>query len=87
VAAKAGFDRPILHGLCTMAVAARSVLSRCCSDDPSRLKSLRVRFSAPVFPGETLATDIWLAGQTAFFRTRCVERDIVAISGGFAEFT
>lgn len=53
-AAAAGFERPILHGLCTYGVAARAVLASFCDYDGARLKEIYARFSAPVFPGETI---------------------------------
>ena len=59
VAKKAGLPGVILHGLCTMAFAQRDLIARYCPEDPSRLKSLGVRFAAPVFPGETLTLQVW----------------------------
>ncbi|MEO7939705.1 MAG: MaoC/PaaZ C-terminal domain-containing protein, partial [Burkholderiaceae bacterium] len=58
-AKRAGFDRPILHGLCTYGMAARAVLREYCGNDPERLGSLSLRFSAPFFPGETLSVECW----------------------------
>ena len=55
----AGFDKPILHGLCTFGHVGRAVLHACCDGDPSRLKDFEVRFSGVVFPGETIVTEIW----------------------------
>lgn len=85
VAAVAGFERPILHGLCTYAVAGRAVLKACCGNDPARLRRFNVRFSAPVLPGETIRTEIWRSGSTVSFRARVVERDIVVLNNGLAE--
>ena len=59
VARKAGFERPILHGLCTLGIATHAILKTCCEYNDSRLRSLRLRFSAPVYPGETIRTEIW----------------------------
>jgi acyl dehydratase len=59
VARAAGFDRPILHGLCTLGIAGHALLRTCCGYDPARLRSLSLRFSAPVFPGETIRTEMW----------------------------
>ena len=84
VAAAAGFPRPILHGLCTFGVAGRAILKACCGDDPARLKSMQLRFSAPVFPGETIRTEIWQDSGTVSFRARVVERDIVVLNNGLA---
>lgn len=86
----AGFERPILHGLCTYGIACRAVVQACAANDAARLRSLSVRFSAPVFPGETLRTEIWDGGcdaqGTRSLRLRCVavERDTVVLSNGRA---
>ena len=86
IAAAAGFPRPILHGLCTFGVAGHALLRTLCFYDPARLKSMRVRFSSPVFPGETVRTEIWREEGGRFgFRCRIVERDVVAINNGLAE--
>ncbi len=85
VAEKAGFPRPILHGLCTFGVAGHALLRTLCEYDPNRLAGMRVRFSAPVFPGETIRTETWCLddGQAAF-RARVVERDVVVLDQGSA---
>jgi len=87
VAAAAGFPRPILHGLCTYAVACRALLKLAAEGDPARLKSMGVRFSAPVFPGETIRTDIWRDGAEVSFRCSVVERGIKVLDNGRAEIT
>lgn len=84
VALTAGFARPILHGLATYGLAARAVIEACCADDPRRLVSLYARFSAPVFPGETLSAEVWHDDDIARFRIRVVERDVIAINNGAA---
>jgi acyl dehydratase len=58
-AQRAGFDRPILHGLCTYGFAGRAVLHAAAGGDPDRLTALSARFAAPVFPGDTLHIDLW----------------------------
>jgi acyl dehydratase len=58
-ARRLGFDRPILHGLCTFGFAARAVLEALCENDPDRLRSISGRFLNPVFPGDTLLTEAW----------------------------
>jgi acyl dehydratase len=83
-AAAGGFRTPILHGLCTFGIAGRALIAGCCGGDPSRLRSLQVRFSAPVFPGETIRTDMWRDGARISFRARAVERDIVVLNNGLA---
>lgn len=85
VAAAAGFARPILHGLCSFGVAMRALLRLCCDNDPARLRAVQGRFSAPVFPGETINTEIWREGNGVSFRARVVERDAVVLNNGRAE--
>ena len=85
VAAVGGFPRPILHGLCTYGITGRAIVKACCDNDPARLRRLDVRFSAPVYPGETIRTEIWRDGGTVSFRARVLERDIVVITNGRAD--
>jgi acyl dehydratase len=87
VASAVGFPRPILHGLCSFGVAVRALLKACGGNDPARLKDLQLRFTAPVFPGETIRTEIWQDGATVSFRARVVERDLVVLNNGRASFT
>ena len=87
VARAAGFERPILHGLCTFAVAGHALLRTLCDYDPARLTELQVRFSAPVYPGETLRTEIWRDADAVAFRTLAVERGVVVMSHGRARIT
>ena len=85
VAREAGFERPILHGLCTFGVAGHALLKTLCDYDPSRLKRFDVRFSAPVFPGETIRTEMWRDGNKVSFRAQVLERDVVVLNNGYAE--
>lgn len=88
VARKAGFERPILHGLASYGLLAWALLRQCAEHNPARLKALDVRFTAPVYPGETLITEIWrVQGQPTQLqlRARVQERDKVVLSHGFAE--
>ncbi len=85
IAAAAGFPRPILHGLATFGVAGHAILKEMCGYDPARFKSMAVRFSAPVYPGETIRTEMWRDGAVVSFRARVVERDVVALNNGRAE--
>ena len=80
-----GYPRPILHGLATFGVAGHALLKSLCGYDPARLAAMAGRFSAPVFPGETIRTEIWRDGNVASYRARVVERDVVAINNGRAE--
>lgn len=87
VARGAGFDRPILQGLCSYGVAGRAVLKLLCNNDPARLRRLNLRFSSPVFPGETLRTQVWREGPgRAAFQVSVVERERLVLSNGLAEF-
>jgi acyl dehydratase len=81
----AGFPRPILHGLASFGVAGHAILKSLCGYDPARLTSIAGRFSAPVFPGETIRTEIWRDGSLVSFRARVVERDVIAVNNGRAE--
>ena len=84
VAAAAGFARPILHGLATFGVVGHALLKACCGYQPTRLRGMRTRFSAPVYPGETIRTEIWRNADAVAFRARVVERDIVVLNNGRA---
>lgn len=84
IARKAGFERPILHGLASYGLACRAVLRQCAGDDPARLRHFELRFSAPVYPGETLRTEIWREPGTVRFRARVAERAVVVLSHGRA---
>ena len=85
VAQAAGFPRPILHGLATFGVAGHAVLKSLCGYNPARLVSIAGRFSAPVFPGETIRTEMWNDGHAVSFRARVLERDVIALNNGRAE--
>lgn len=88
VARKAGFDKPILHGLCTFGVVCRALVELCCDGDAKRLVKVQVRFSSPVYPGETIVTEVWNEGDgTLSFRAKVAERDIVVINNGAATVT
>jgi acyl dehydratase len=83
-AKKSGFPRPILHGAATFGVAAHAVLRTCAEYDSARLVSIEARFSRPVFPGETIRTEMWIDGSTIAFRCRVPERDEVVLTNGWA---
>lgn len=87
IATAAGFPRPILHGLATYGVACHAILRSCCDYQPERLIALSARFSSPVYPGEAIRTEIWRREGHALFRARVVERDVVVLGNGRAEFT
>jgi acyl dehydratase len=84
-AEKAGFGRPILHGLCTYGLICGALVRDVCDGDSSRMKSFDLRFAAPVFPGETLELDVWLDDTQASFRCRAPQRDQVVVDNGCCE--
>jgi acyl dehydratase len=82
LAKRVGFPVPILHGLCTYGTACRAILKSVAAYDHTRITGFDVRFSAPVYPGESIATDIWVDGKTVSFRCRVPEREVVVINNG-----
>jgi len=87
VARRAGFDRPILHGLCAYGMVGRTLIKLLCGDDPSRTRRLNVRFSSPVYPGESLHIAIWkVAAGEAAFRLIATERNVVVQDFGLFEY-
>ncbi|MFP5306474.1 MAG: SDR family NAD(P)-dependent oxidoreductase [Gammaproteobacteria bacterium] len=81
-----GYDRPILHGLCTYGHVGRHVLAAFCDNDPQRFRSIRVRFAEPVFPGETLVTRMWKVSPTRIVLEASVkERDKLVIKNAVVE--
>lgn len=82
IAAAAGFPRPILHGLCTYGITCRAVLQAYCGFDPARIKSHQVRFSSPVFPGETITVDLWKDGEVVSFEARVKSRGVTVVKNG-----
>ncbi|MGB3503372.1 MAG: MaoC/PaaZ C-terminal domain-containing protein [Mesorhizobium sp.] len=86
-AKKAGFDKPILHGLATYGTCAHAVVAKALDYDDARLKSFDARFSSIVFPGETIRTEIWIEGDTVRFQGKVPARDVVVLSNGIAEIS
>jgi acyl dehydratase len=83
-AKRAGFDKPILHGLCTFGFTGRALLHAVCGSDPARFKEIEGRFSQPVMPGETLEVRIWVDGKEAIYQTWV--GDHVVLDGGKLTF-
>ena len=80
-AAIGGFDRPILHGLCTYGFTGRALLHSLCDGDPSRFKGMDGRFSRPVMPGDALTVSMWVDGGEALFQTKNQDGDVVLDQG------
>ncbi|HEV8575142.1 MAG TPA: MaoC/PaaZ C-terminal domain-containing protein [Dehalococcoidia bacterium] len=81
----AGYDRPILHGLCTFGHVGRAVLSEYAGNDPSRLTALSVRFSGVVYPGDTIITEMWDEGSGKIILQAKTQEGRVVISNAAAE--
>ena len=77
-----GFDRPILHGLCTFGVACKAILQTICEYDYTLIEEFDARFSAPVMPGDTITTDMWQDGNIVSFSCSVKERDAVVLRNG-----
>jgi len=82
IARSAGFTAPILHGLCTYGMTCRAVLQAFCEYDPARIASHAVRFSSPVYPGETLKIDLWRDGDIVSFQADVPARSLTVIKNG-----
>ena len=82
-AALAGFDRPILHGLCTYGIVAKAVVDSVLEGRPSEMRSIRARFSGHVFPGETIVTSIWQEGDEFAVSAQVEERATEVIADGW----
>jgi len=87
VAAKAGFERPILHGLASFGVVGRAIVSLLCDGDPSRLKRFDTRFSSPVYPGEAIEVRAWRTGEgRGAVEARVTGRGVKVMSNGYVEY-
>ena len=87
-AKRAGFDRPILHGLCTYGFTGRALLHAVCGSDPARFGAMRARFSKPTMPGDTLTVSVWDVGDRVpgayRFRTETQRGETVIDAGLFS---
>jgi acyl dehydratase len=81
-AKRSGFDRPILHGLCTYGITCRAILQAITDFDPAQILSHEARFSAPVIPGDTITVDMWRDGKVISFTARVQERGATVIKNG-----
>jgi len=77
-----GFDRPILHGLCTFGIACKAVLQTICDYDYTLIREFDARFSAPVMPGDTITTDMWQDGNVVSFTCSVKNRDAIVLRNG-----
>jgi acyl dehydratase len=84
-AKRAGFPRPILHGMCTYGITCRGVLQTYADYDPSAFRRHAVRFSSPVFPGETVTMDLWKDGNVISFEAKVKSRGVTVIKNGRTE--
>jgi acyl dehydratase len=85
MAKQGGFDRPILHGRCTFGIAGRAIVQAFCDCDGQNLPKMEARFSSPVFPGETIRTEMWRERQGVLFRSYASEREVLVLDQGYAE--
>lgn len=84
-AAMGGFDRPILHGLCTYGHAGRAVLHSICGSDPARFKSFAARFASVVFPGDTVVTEGWRQSAGRYVIRASTQEGKTVLSNAIAE--
>ncbi len=87
LARSVGFGQPILHGLCTYGIACHAILKTICDYDHTLIAGLDARFSAPVVPGDTIATDMWQDGNVISFQCRALERDLIVVRNGKCTLT
>jgi acyl dehydratase len=80
-AARGGFSRPILHGMCTYGITGRALLHAVCDSDPARFGAMSGRFTRPVLPGETLVVSIWREDSGALFQTAKQDGTVVIDRG------
>jgi len=81
--AMGGFEKPILHGLCTYGFTGRGLLNELCDGEAGRFKAMNARVSKPVIPGDTLTVSMWVDGREALFRTTNQAGDVVIDQGVF----
>ena len=84
-AVKSGFRMPILHGRCTFSIAGHAILKTLCAYDSSRFVAMEGRFSSPVYPGETIRTEMWREGNVVSFRSTVPARGVTVLNNGRAE--
>lgn len=80
-AAMGGFSKPIMHGLLSFGISVRAILKQYANNDPSLFKAIKVRFTKPVYPGDTLKVEMWQEGNRIYFRTLIADSNVEVISG------
>jgi acyl dehydratase len=86
-AAKVGFDRPILHGMCSYGIACRAILKTICDYDYTLIENFDARFTSPVLPGDVITTDMWQDGNIVSFRCTVKDRDTIVLRNGKCTLT
>ena len=81
-AKRAGFPKPILHGMCTYGITCRGILQTYADYDPSAFRQHAARFSSPVYPGETVTMDLWKDGNVISFEAKVKARNVAVIKSG-----
>ena len=82
-----GFERPILHGLCTEGIAVRCVTETFADNDPKRIIAIKARFAKPVYPGQTIRTEMWRNGDKVHFQCIIKETEKPCITGGWIKMS
>ncbi len=82
-----GFDRPILHGLCTYGFTGRALLHCLAGSEPARFRHIEGRFSSPVLPGDALTVSIWNTGDGEAVFTTATQDGTVVIDQGLCRFS
>lgn len=81
MASLGGFDKPIIHGLCSLGFSAKAIYEKFAKDDPMAIQKYGARFTSHVFPGETYVIEMWKEGKQIIFQTKTKERGKVALRG------
>ncbi|MBL9010033.1 MAG: MaoC family dehydratase N-terminal domain-containing protein [Alphaproteobacteria bacterium] len=87
IAKMAGFQKPIIHGLCTYGTTCRAIITNVLEYKSEAIAGYDVRFSSPAYPGETVLVDVWKDGNVVSFRARIKEREVVVINNGKCTLT